>query len=424
MGHTLTQTPVTVTRLNTIFLFCTTMVTHSRIERYSAILAGHIRDRISAYCKKHTETIDLDKFLRDELHLTPEIMHKVQHAPIPSLLYSEPSKSRDLVKIKEDQFVELANELSAWVKEVVSPDDAMMIVFVNASSKFPEDHPAGTKARPDVVALKAENPDAATQSLKVDKSLLQWAGLESVMESQSSHTTEDASILQALAYMYYSLQARPDRHCLVGLQFNDEGFVFLAIDATGCKKTKRLSWRRDPQYTQLLLTAFIYILYKPNPLMVDETVVRTTVEGRVHFYFPGLDFGDAMLQPYYRVHHAGYLFGARSTVFKRARKSPPGKIKGKSADFIKEQYKRPGRRFIEPEVIDHIHKDGDVPGVVRLLDWHLAGEAKLAKFRLVEQDHGPFLIDAPTPRELLIGSLYDLIESKSSVYFHTCLVSW
>jgi hypothetical protein len=89
---------------------------------------------------------------------------------------------------------------------------------------------------------------------------------------------------------------------------------------------------------------------------------------------------------------------------------------------LKDMYWDTSRRFREDEIIQKIHKDGVVPGVVRILSSGLVTEGeqpvttisspKREKRRLVMTSHGLGLDECGTVLEFL-KVMFDVVEGKS-----------
>ena len=103
-------------------------------------------------------------------------------------------------------------------------------------------------------------------------------------------------------------------------------------------------------------------------------------------------------------------------------------IKDASGDriVIKEYYWDHKRRFEESELLEEVHSEGDVPGVVRLKayeDVQCDGrtiqcgsekdETLRTKKRLVLYDYGSELLSAKSVNEIL-RAIYDVLEGESN----------
>ncbi|RDX55667.1 hypothetical protein OH76DRAFT_1313290, partial [Lentinus brumalis] len=95
---------------------------------------------------------------------------------------------------------------------------------------------------------------------------------------------------------------------------------------------------------------------------------------------------------------------------------------------IKDTYRRCELRFNkEEDLLQHIHRDGDVPGVARLKDWQYirsadgkllqkgAGDDARVKLRLVLYDYGADLQKAQSVNDLL-KAIYDVLEVHRTIY--------
>jgi hypothetical protein len=113
------------------------------------------------------------------------------------------------------------------------------------------------------------------------------------------------------------------------------------------------------------------------------------------------------------IHSAGTAFGRRTIIFT----CPDSEV------VIKEQYIETTRRFEEGLILAKIHQNGTFPGVVRAVrpasptnqsEKELIVEGRGSerrKTRVVLLDKAPSIMDAKTPREVLVA-MYDLLESE------------
>ncbi len=94
------------------------------------------------------------------------------------------------------------------------------------------------------------------------------------------------------------------------------------------------------------------------------------------------------------------------------------------AVVIKELYRYVHRGLKEEEILEHIHKEGDVPGVVRLISAEhvasgnrdiLCGDDEMnssrVKLRLAFSDYGERLLRAESVNDLL-EAIYDALEGE------------
>ncbi|RPD61735.1 hypothetical protein L227DRAFT_592819 [Lentinus tigrinus ALCF2SS1-6] len=218
---------------------------------------------------------------------------------------------------------------------------------------------------------------------------------------------------QAASYAYRHLQARPDHPMVYCLVIKPQWYQVLLSSPSGIVASAQTSWDNLD-----LLLAYVYSHYDPrDDHFLDDDTLRwiapavpkaapsweITFQGKVYE-------GDVIFR--------GKPWGRRTTVF-RATKSV--------GQFIfKEQYRHEKRRFKEEEVLEHIHADGDIPGVVRLKAWenvhtggkllHIgSGDGIRTKRRLAFYDDGEHLRNAKSVNDLL-KAIYDVLEVHRTIY--------
>ena len=209
-------------------------------------------------------------------------------------------------------------------------------------------------------------------------------------------------IEQGIAYTSYLLQQRPDRVAVCGLYISLHHFSLVLVDAANVYST-RLRWDDEPA-RQLLLRVLYYV--KDPPLsMIDPTVTRNS-DGTCTVKTSVQDYAGCILQSY------GYPTGRRTVIFRC------------DGVVIKEQYQRcTAAANLEKTILDRVHEDGDMPGVVRvgLFERVKRGDGtsvecgmdrwKREKVRFVLQDEGTSFLDITTPYEALV-TVWDVLEGK------------
>ncbi|KAF9477173.1 hypothetical protein BDN70DRAFT_995121 [Pholiota conissans] len=287
---------------------------------------------------------------------------------------------------------------------------AKQIFFVETGTISHPDHPTGSQCRPDFVAVKTEQ-------------VIHWSDVEATIEIHSEGATRTTGPRQAMAYAYFLLQARPDRISVPGMYVDDEGVMLFLVSCTKIKRTHRLKLK-DAASTQLLY-AFVKRMYEPHPLMVDSTIKKDRdSEGRVVF--------DIRLNiPHspkpvvccgYKITNVGSSRGQRTHIFVNTLN--PTEVNGQPILVIKDQYRRRGPRFTEREVIEQIHHEGEVPGIIRIVhaeevardDGSSVVSDQRYKTRLCMMDYGLSIMELETPKEVLMA-IYDLLEVTRFIYF-------
>ncbi|KAI0767465.1 hypothetical protein C8Q74DRAFT_1280565, partial [Fomes fomentarius] len=165
-----------------------------------------------------------------------------------------------------------------------------------------------------------------------------------------------------------------------------------------------------------ILAAYVYAHYVPprNCGLVDDTISWSTGEKPEELpnwsiRFAGKDYTDGCFL------FIGEPWGRRTTVFL---------VRDKNGDavVIKELYRYVYHGLKEEEILEHIHKEGDVPGVVRLIGAEhvasgnrdiLCGDEETnsarVKLRLAFSDYGERLLRAEYVNDLL-EAIYDTLE--------------
>lgn len=222
---------------------------------------------------------------------------------------------------------------------------------------------------------------------------------------------------QVVSYIYRNHQARPDRLCIFALYFRPDFYQLVFSNPLGTVASPTIT------YDNLLpLCQYIYSLYLPpdDIYLVDKTLKWHRPVGK-----------DTSVLPTWSVKFQGQWYTGGEFVFigspwtrftKVMRfKSPeePGTV------IMKEQFRGDRRRFKEEDILQHIHLDGDVPGVVRLQGYeevHASEETQDAmkftrdgeqctKIRMFFDDDGDPLESATSVNQLL-KAVFDALEGE------------
>ncbi|KAF9476031.1 hypothetical protein BDN70DRAFT_995968 [Pholiota conissans] len=316
----------------------------------------------------------------------------------------------------KDDFETYMNKISKKIRREYHPDLKTRL-FYDTGSIFPRDHPTSTECRPDYVAAVSPAPDKT----------FHWAALDATVEIHSSGTSEKKGIHQAIVYTYYLLQARPDRISVPGMYVDEEGIVLIITSATGVKRSGllKLTETQDAR----LLHAFVNRLYKPHQSMVDPTISSRYDVGLKRYVFditlkiPKSPTGYDECQCIgYTILFAQGSFGQRTHVF--VNEQSPASVNGRPIPVIKDQYRHPGHRFTEAEIIEYLHEGEEIPGVVHIAhselvvwkDGSLVSSGERRKTRICMVECGELLMDLKTPKEVLM-TIYDLLEVTRFMYF-------
>ncbi|KIM27088.1 hypothetical protein M408DRAFT_24839 [Serendipita vermifera MAFF 305830] len=258
-------------------------------------------------------------------------------------------------------------------------------------------HPVNRECRPDFVAVRAD----------IEGKPQYWTCMEATAEARSEKDKNPQS--KAAAYTAFHLRARPDYISVVGI-FTDIDYFQLFL-TTPCRvyQTKPIKWNGG--HATRILFAWLWRIYHPE---VDSSMTVTlTMRPIFNIYIPGYGCYSDLL-----ILRTAESLGRRTTIM-TDNSDPPV--------IIKEQYIEPGRRYAEGPILAKIHNEGSFPGVIRLDTYgpvlndgkqvtvRHKGQAGLSKsivrnkVRLVLKDTGEEIMNAQTPREVLMA-LYDLLE--------------
>ena len=222
---------------------------------------------------------------------------------------------------------------------------------------------------------------------------------------------------KAIAYAWQHLQARPDHPGVYGLCVHPEGFKIIYADTSGPYRSEAFSWDDLD-----VLAMYVYSLYDPpaGHILRDASISTLASEddpsgparwsvavGGVGTYAGGV------------IHYLGESWGKRTTVF--LYKWPS--IEPTRQLIIKDYYRLVARRYDEAELLSHIHSQGIVPGVVRLVGTGHVLDAEGKRMmsgtgydvrerrRLVIADVGEDLLQAKSVNDLLMA-IYDVLEGE------------
>ncbi|KAM5538146.1 hypothetical protein V8D89_008189 [Ganoderma adspersum] len=228
--------------------------------------------------------------------------------------------------------------------------------------------------------------------------------VEAIVEAKSEK--KGGGRQQAATYAYRHHQARPDRPGFYLLVIKPQWYQVLYSDPTGIFASPHISWDNTD-----LLVAYVYSHYNPPDahLLWDETIRwREHLNGDLTF--PSWEIqvnGEWYTRG--RIIFVGESWSRLTTTF--------GAQDANGEDvIIKDGYRKAGRRFKEEEILEHLHAEGDLLGVVRLkahetLDrFILKGlAAERSRVRFVLLDSGSEFETAETVNDLL-KAVYDALE--------------
>ncbi len=232
---------------------------------------------------------------------------------------------------------------------------------------------------------------------------------------------------QAATYAAQHLRARPDHPGFYCLSIKPKGFEILYADSTGPHVSEVFSWDDLG-----VLAMYVYSLYDPpkGHILRDHSVAAVTSSNNPLGPATWNVLADGIWYQGANILFLGDPWSRRTTIF--LCKWPS--IRPTFHLIIKDYYRHKVRRYDEAKLIDHIHKEGFVPGVVRL-GW--AGDVKddngesmtsgdgdglRIRRRLVIPDVGEDLLQAKSVNDLL-KVIYDVLEGECSVLCGCTLTS-
>ncbi|KAI0079477.1 hypothetical protein K474DRAFT_1659067 [Panus rudis PR-1116 ss-1] len=301
------------------------------------------------------------------------------------------------------------------------------LLFLDHHHGPPAFHPCGSIAKSDIVGVWGEEIDYAKYRTGDDNCYLDVPCHEvnTIGELKPCPNNAKGGTL-TITYLWPLMQARPDMPGFYALYSHLKGYRIIWADTAGPIASPMIEWDNlDP------LIAYVYSMYHPPPhhYLYNPTISLTAPE---HGFDPAnvtytisvsyplhnkqeayssLSLGDERkIRPTSagkRVYHHckpihwGEMWGRRSMVYSGKPRDNPD-----SFVVIKDAY-RAGR---EVKIIEHIHADGTVPGVIRLING--IGSTNV-------QVEGGSLSTAPRTSEAHSGRTLDRLEMRSrGVPFH------
>ena len=227
--------------------------------------------------------------------------------------------------------------------------------------------------------------------------------VEAIVEAKSE--AKGGGCRQATTYAYRHHQARPDRPGFYVLVIKPQWYQVLYSDPTGVFASPRAPWTNTD-----LLVAYIYSHYDPptNHFLWDETVKWSEPNGPCTFPSWKIELDGQ----WYR--HGQFIFVGEP--WSRLTTTLDTADDNGEHIIIKDCYRRDGRRFTEEGILDHLHAEGDLLGVVRLKGYQsglrfvlkgLAAERTRVRFAFL--DTGSRLLKAKTLHDLLKAT-FDALE--------------
>ncbi|KAF8149829.1 hypothetical protein B0H34DRAFT_862560 [Crassisporium funariophilum] len=319
------------------------------------------------------------------------------------------SSPLDKYDAKED-FIKYMNDISAQICVELNADQ---IYFHDVRNRKLLQHSTETNCRPDSVAVRSR-----------DNNEIHWSDVEAAIKIHSKGTNLTDGPLQAMSYAYYLLQARPDRVAVQGMYVDEGGVTLFLVSCTEIKRTQRLSLTTLANVR--LLYAFVKQLYDPLPLMVDPTIRMRKKDGEkprlfnIELKIPGL---PPTICEGYRIFDCAPTRGQRTHIFVNLEN--PTIVEDQHVLVIKDQYRLGDHRFSEKDVINHIHSDGEVPGIVCIVyakqvyraNGSVVSFGCREKTRICMVNYGSHMMGVKTPKAALM-MIYDLLKATCFIYFN------
>lgn len=282
-------------------------------------------------------------------------------------------------------------------------------------------HVTDTQCKPDIVAAFEDDWQGSDSNQVKAWPLIQLTG-----EIASKGKTVYQQRRQAAAYLHYHLLARPDLYVAHGLLITRSGVTFLAgIGGEGKILDIELPFS-DGDLCPLLY-ALIHHIYEPGAS--KDSTIKITFDPRSQTCLHTLTLKDETKSvecPNFRALYASSPFSTRTHVFviPEDEENLATIINGERLHVVKEQYCRRNSRFNEAVVLKHIHKDGLVPGVIRLLNSEVVATSFFQSNR-IKRRFGFRQIGARFMRidnvETMLEVAFDVLEGKRSISYYPAL---
>ncbi len=228
--------------------------------------------------------------------------------------------------------------------------------------------------------------------------------VEAIVEAKSEKN--GGGRRQATTYAYRHHQARPDRPGFYVLVIKPQWYQVLYSDPTGVFASPQTSWTNTD-----LLAAYVYSHYNPpaDHFLWDESI-RWSEQRHGVCSFPSwkIDLGGR------RYRQGQFIFIGEP--WSRLTSTFDVVDDDGQHVIIKDCYRRDGHRFTEEGILEHLHAEGDLLGVVRPIGYEssirfvLKGRAaERTRLRFAFLDSGSRLLKAKTVNDLLKAT-YDALE--------------
>ncbi|KAG8916034.1 hypothetical protein FRC01_003417 [Tulasnella sp. 417] len=258
-----------------------------------------------------------------------------------------------------ETYLEAANEIAKSIQAShFSGSDTL--VFKNTEDTSHPEHVTDTDCRPDfIAAFEADFKGKQTP----------WPYIRLTGEHASKGKTRKDQEKQGMSYLHYLLLARPDLYVAQGMFTSKKDIVFLV--GIGGQGVRSLTVKWSSEELSKLMYAFIFCLYRPDKFADPsykighdkDNRVTYTIKLQIEAEADGVptDQQVVLCRDFLPI-YASSPFGTRTHVFSNPDSNV--KINGKPLTVLKDQFCRVGTRFHEHGILEHVHTQKEVPGVV------------------------------------------------------------
>ncbi|KAJ8469093.1 hypothetical protein ONZ45_g17007 [Pleurotus djamor] len=290
------------------------------------------------------------------------------------------------ITLSADSFIDLVNAISTKIQQKIG--HGQFLRFARVGKQPQTNHVALTKSRADIVS-------AFDDAWTTPYSKVPWPAMESAGEVASEGTSRAEQGRKGLVYVHFLLQARPDRHIVQGFFVDDTEVVLnFAISGVGFR-ILRLPWS-CPQLLDMLYR-FIFRLYKPGHF-ADPSCQRD--KGKLTYTLSiHRKPDDALVEleekhSGYELIYASAPFNTRTNIFLNDTAT--------EIPVFKDQYSREGTAKHEYDMLELVHKEARMVGVVwpvhhEMLTIPAPVREKREKSRLAMRQRGYTFMKIRTP---------------------------
>ncbi|KAJ2923134.1 hypothetical protein H1R20_g13960, partial [Candolleomyces eurysporus] len=277
-------------------------------------------------------------------------------------------------------FVDDVNRASQWIEQeksecrnlaffylthVSPPDFPELLVFKSTPHDTQPEYVTGIESKPGIVAAFEKDWLSGKDERKVPWGCIRLAG-----EDASKGKTKSGQMQQAFTYLDLLL-ARPDFKAAFGLLISEKQFQLL-VGIAG-DRVYKFTFQWTSCITRQVAYTLVYCLYD-FPRFQDSSIIMTHDKAtRICTYTFTLKVKNKEDSKPRQVSCSRFIcryaqgsFSTRTHVFVSESLNPP-KVAGQPIRVIKDQLCRKDTRFNEVGILEAIHRDGPVPGIVELV---------------------------------------------------------